>query len=85
MNVMQVLPATFPPFPDFKPGEVWLVGAGPGDPRLATLMAAHALRSADIIVHDALIDLDFSSWRTRRQRSSRRASAAASRRRIRPT
>jgi uroporphyrin-III C-methyltransferase len=56
MNVMQVLPATFPPFPDFKPGEVWLVGAGPGDPRLATLMAAHALRSADIIVHDALID-----------------------------
>ncbi len=37
-------------------GEVWLVGAGPGDPRLLTLMAVHALGSADVIVHDALID-----------------------------
>ena len=43
-------------FPVFGPGEVWLVGAGPGDPRLLTLMAVHALRSCDVVVHDELID-----------------------------
>jgi uroporphyrin-III C-methyltransferase len=51
-------------FPEFLPGEVWLVGAGPGDPRLLTLMAVHALRSGDVIVHDELIDrrvLEFAS------------------------
>jgi uroporphyrin-III C-methyltransferase len=57
MNIMPTLPTAFPAFPEFKPGEVWLVGAGPGDPRLLTLMAVHALRSADIVVHDALIDM----------------------------
>lgn len=46
----------FPEFPVMSPGEVWLVGAGPGDPRLLTVMAIHALRSADTIVHDALVD-----------------------------
>jgi len=46
----------FPPMPDFPPGEVWLAGAGPGDPRLMTLLALHAVRAADDIVHDALVD-----------------------------
>jgi uroporphyrin-III C-methyltransferase len=43
-------------YPEFQPGWVWLVGAGPGDPGLLTLHAAHALRHADVIVHDALVD-----------------------------
>jgi uroporphyrin-III C-methyltransferase len=42
-------------FPEFTPGSVWLVGAGPGDPGLLTLHAAHALAHADVILHDALV------------------------------
>ena len=50
------LPDGFPVLPEFPAGEVWLAGAGPGDPRFLTLLAAHALATADDIVHDALVD-----------------------------
>jgi len=42
--------------PEFAPGSVWLVGAGPGDPGLISLLGYHALRHADAVVYDALVD-----------------------------
>lgn len=38
----------------FKPGHVYLVGAGPGDPGLITVKAVECLRVATVVIHDAL-------------------------------
>jgi uroporphyrin-III C-methyltransferase len=37
-------------------GHAILVGAGPGDPELFTVRATRALRSADLVLYDALVD-----------------------------
>lgn len=46
----------FEGLPEFKSGWVWLVGGGPGDRGLLTLHAVNAIRQADAIVYDALVD-----------------------------
>ncbi len=58
-------------------GEVWLVGAGPGDPELLTLKALKALQGADVVVHDGLVSeaiLDLAPASARRLSVAKRKS-----------
>lgn len=49
-------------WPELLPGWVWLCGAGPGDPGLMTLHGLNALRQADVIVYDALVETAILAW-----------------------
>jgi len=39
-----------------RPGKVYLVGAGPGDPGLITVKGAACIMKADVVVYDYLVD-----------------------------
>ena len=62
MSRISPLPPVDGDWPELLPGWVWLVGAGPGDPGLVTLHALNALRQADVIVYDALVDSRILGW-----------------------
>lgn len=61
-------------------GMVTFVGAGPGDPELLTLKAVRVLQSADVILHDDLVDpavLDLARREARRVAVGKRGGRAS--------
>lgn len=54
----EALLAAMARLPALGPGEVWLAGAGPGDPGCLTMAVASGLAQAEVVVHDALVHDD---------------------------
>ena len=47
--------------PAERPGTVYLVGAGPGDPGLITVKGAESIRRADVVIYDRLAHPDLAA------------------------
>jgi uroporphyrin-III C-methyltransferase len=46
----------------YRPGKLYLIGAGPGDPDLLTLKAARILRECDVVLYDRLVSAEILSF-----------------------
>jgi uroporphyrin-III C-methyltransferase / precorrin-2 dehydrogenase / sirohydrochlorin ferrochelatase len=53
-------PPAGPPAP--RVGQVFLVGAGPGDPGLLTVKGKWCLEASDVVIYDALVDKAILDW-----------------------